>query len=204
MSNENSATETAKGLWNLLLPHGLKGGAISTNSAKDDVDMGGENPPAEHSWTTERIAMWFQFLDDKGLKGISRDSWLMVSEVRLSSVIVLWRVGCSSLNFSVPLTIDVQTMIQKASFLLLWPDPCPLMVLPTSGAWPSTIDDFVESQRQRSNSDLADEWKTVFLPGYCLIKKVATNRSFKFARCRAFKNGLAATMGRRSRLHISI
>lgn len=114
------ATETAKGLWNLLLPHGLKGGAISTNSAKDDVDMGDENPPAEHSWTTERIAMWFQFLDDKGLKGISRDSWLMFLEF-------------------------LRTIDYRCSNY----DP--------EGAWPSTIDDFVESQRQRSNSDLADE-----------------------------------------------
>ena len=91
--NESSATETAKGLWNLLLPHGLKGGAISTPNAPDDVDINGKNLPAEQSWTIERIAMWFQFLDDKGLKGISRDSWLMVSGIRLMNP-CLARVQC--------------------------------------------------------------------------------------------------------------
>jgi len=93
--NESSATETAKGLWNLLLPHGLKGGAISTPHAPDDVDIDGEKLPAEQSWTIERIAMWFQFLDDRGLKGISRDSWLMVSGTRLISP-CLARVQCDT------------------------------------------------------------------------------------------------------------
>jgi len=84
------ATETAKGLWNLLLPHGLKGGAIS---APGDVDVSGKNLPASQSRTIEWIAMWFQFLDDRGLKGISRDNWLMVSGTSLISP-CLARVQC--------------------------------------------------------------------------------------------------------------
>jgi hypothetical protein len=77
----SSAVDTAKGLWSLLLPHGLKGGALSRSSPTDangDVKMGGVEPTGGQNWTDERTATWFQFLDEKRVKGISKDIWQMV------------------------------------------------------------------------------------------------------------------------------
>lgn len=77
-----AAIETAKGLWSLLLSHGLKGGAISSTSSTDangDVKMDGD---VGHGWTEARTTMWFKFLEGKRLKGISRDVWHMVSMMR--------------------------------------------------------------------------------------------------------------------------
>lgn len=109
------AVETAKGLWSLLLPHGLEGGAIShtlTSDTNGDVDMDSVGLAGGNGWTEERTATWFQFLDDKGLKGISRDTWQMFLEF-------------------------VRTVDSRYSNY----DP--------EGAWPSTIDDFVEREKAK-------------------------------------------------------
>ncbi|KAF7759707.1 hypothetical protein Agabi119p4_11402 [Agaricus bisporus var. burnettii] len=75
------ALETAQGLWSLLLPHGLQGGALShlmTSSMDSDNDV--EMDGVERGWTQTQTQLWFDFLTAKGLKGISRDTWQMFRE----------------------------------------------------------------------------------------------------------------------------
>jgi DCN1-like protein 1/2 len=71
------ATETAQAFWATLIPHGLHGGALahihSTDDDEDD-DMG-----EEEGWQDEHVQWWFDFLAEKGGKGISKDTWTMVS-----------------------------------------------------------------------------------------------------------------------------
>ena len=69
-------TDTAQAFWGLLLQHGLQGGALSHIHATDndnDDDMG-----AEEGWKDEYVQWWFNFLNEKGGKGISKDTWVMV------------------------------------------------------------------------------------------------------------------------------
>ena len=75
-----SATETAQALWGLLLPHGLQGGALSHIRPTGDED-GGTRPAAkgERGWQKNYTDWWFEFLTEKGGKGISKDTWVMVS-----------------------------------------------------------------------------------------------------------------------------
>ncbi|KAJ3568577.1 hypothetical protein NP233_g5618 [Leucocoprinus birnbaumii] len=108
-------TDIAKGLWSLLLTHGLEGGALSHVSSTDangDVNMDGAGSTASNGWTAERTETWFKYLDQKGLKGISRDTWQMFLEF-------------------------VRTIDSRYTNY----DP--------EGAWPSTIDDFVESEKSK-------------------------------------------------------
>ncbi|KXN92546.1 Defective in cullin neddylation protein 1 [Leucoagaricus sp. SymC.cos] len=77
------ALETAKALWALLLPHGLKGGALSylsSTDTNDDVAMDGVGSTVGQGWSEQRTETWFRFLDEKHLKGISRDTWQMFLE----------------------------------------------------------------------------------------------------------------------------
>jgi len=69
------ATDTAQAFWGLLLPHGLKGGALSHVHSVDedeDDDMG-----EEEGWQPEYVEWWFEFLTQKGGKGVSKDTWVM-------------------------------------------------------------------------------------------------------------------------------
>lgn len=71
------ATETAQAFWATLIPHGLRGGALSHIHATDDDqddDMGEGG-----GWQDEYVQWWFDFLNEKGVKGISKDTWNMVS-----------------------------------------------------------------------------------------------------------------------------
>ncbi|KAF8970704.1 defective in Cullin neddylation protein 1 [Flammula alnicola] len=66
--------ETAQALWGLLLPHGFQGGALShitTRDGDDDVKMD------EEGWKEEYNQWWFDFLTQKGHKGVSKDTWVM-------------------------------------------------------------------------------------------------------------------------------
>lgn len=75
------ALETAQGLWSLLLPHGLQGGALShLITSSMDLDNDVEMDGVERGWTQTQTQLWFDFLTAKGLKGISRDTWQMVGE----------------------------------------------------------------------------------------------------------------------------
>lgn len=66
----------AQGFWALLIPHGLQGGALAHVHSQDedeDDDMG-----EEQGWKAEYMQWWFDFLNEKGGKGISKDTWQMV------------------------------------------------------------------------------------------------------------------------------
>ncbi|KAF9074381.1 defective in Cullin neddylation protein 1 [Rhodocollybia butyracea] len=69
------AMESAQAFWSLLLPFGLEGGALSHIPLTDsdhDVDMSGAE-----GWQSEYTQWWFDFLTEKGGKGVSKDTWSM-------------------------------------------------------------------------------------------------------------------------------
>ncbi|RDB17739.1 Defective in cullin neddylation protein 1 [Hypsizygus marmoreus] len=67
--------ETAQAFWGLLLPHGLQGGALShTTDSGNDEDVSMEQ---EDGWKPEFVQWWFDFLTEKGGKGVSKDTWAM-------------------------------------------------------------------------------------------------------------------------------
>jgi len=65
------AVETAQDFWGLLLPHGLAGGALAHVDAAGDAVMDGEG------WRGEYLDWWFEFLNERGGKGVSKDTWIM-------------------------------------------------------------------------------------------------------------------------------
>ncbi|KAK0237260.1 hypothetical protein EDD85DRAFT_790938 [Armillaria nabsnona] len=72
----NQAMDSAQAFWALLLPHGLKGGALShtTSTDEDDVDM---DATSEEGWKDQYTQWWFDYLEAKGGKGVSKDTWSM-------------------------------------------------------------------------------------------------------------------------------
>ncbi|PBK85653.1 hypothetical protein ARMGADRAFT_1036103 [Armillaria gallica] len=72
----NQAMDSAQAFWALLLPHGLKGGALSrtTSTDEDDVDM---DATSEEGWKDQYTQWWFEYLEAKGGKGVSKDTWSM-------------------------------------------------------------------------------------------------------------------------------
>ncbi|KAK0200708.1 defective in Cullin neddylation protein 1, partial [Desarmillaria ectypa] len=70
------AMDSAQAFWALLLPHGLKGGALShtTSTDEDDVDM---DATSEEGWKDQYTQWWFEYLEAKGGKGVSKDTWSM-------------------------------------------------------------------------------------------------------------------------------
>ncbi|KAG6811503.1 hypothetical protein H0H92_007105 [Tricholoma furcatifolium] len=69
-------TENAVAFWSLLLPHGMKGGALSHIKAESgDGDVSMED---EEGWKPEYIQWWFDFLAEKSIKGVSKDTWTML------------------------------------------------------------------------------------------------------------------------------
>jgi len=71
--------DTAIPFWGLLIPHGLSGGAISHRPADGDEAMG-----VEEGWRLEYTDLWFEFLNAKGGKGVSKDTWSMVRSLFLA------------------------------------------------------------------------------------------------------------------------
>lgn len=69
------AIDTAVAFWGLLLPTGLAGGALKYDLTGEDIDMDGEG---SSGWTDEHTQWWFQFLTEKGGKGVSKDTWMML------------------------------------------------------------------------------------------------------------------------------
>lgn len=74
--------ETAIAFWESLIPYGLTGRALAHTSEGDtdeETDDDEDTPmDVEEGWRTEFTQWWFQFLTEKGGKGISKDTWTMV------------------------------------------------------------------------------------------------------------------------------
>lgn len=66
----------AQDFWRLLLPHGLEGGALAHIPSTDDD--GDNEMDTEEGWKEEYVQWWFDFLNQKGGKGVSKDTWVMV------------------------------------------------------------------------------------------------------------------------------
>jgi DCN1-like protein 1/2 len=69
--------ELAQAFWNLLIPFGLKGGALRMQDYDDDLST------VNGGWTEENTQLWYEFLKEKNIKGISKDTWAMVSAIFL-------------------------------------------------------------------------------------------------------------------------
>ena len=67
----HSAIETAQAFWATLIPHGVHGGALAHVGGDDDMSD-------DEGWKDEYTQWWFEFLNEKGGKGISKDTWAMV------------------------------------------------------------------------------------------------------------------------------
>ena len=71
--------DDAQGFWSLLIPHGLSGGALRhLISEEDDEDEDEAMATDEEGWQPEYTEWWFEFLREKGGRGISKDTWQMV------------------------------------------------------------------------------------------------------------------------------
>jgi DCN1-like protein 1/2 len=69
--------ETAQVFWGILLPHGFDGGAL-TDRSKDEGN----------GWQEKYNRWWSEFLSQKGGKGVSKDTWIMVNLVASHSNIL--------------------------------------------------------------------------------------------------------------------
>lgn len=70
--------DSAQAFWEMLLPFGLRGGALShVSSAVDgeDVDM----DSTEEGFQEKHVKWWFDFLNQRG-KGVTKDTWQMLYE----------------------------------------------------------------------------------------------------------------------------
>ncbi|KAJ8519287.1 hypothetical protein ONZ45_g3734 [Pleurotus djamor] len=90
------AIDTAISFWQLLLPHGLQGGALahipssqsnsstspSSKTSSSTPNGGGDNGMMvdEEGWQDEYTEWWAEFLVAKGGKGVSKDTWQMFLE----------------------------------------------------------------------------------------------------------------------------
>lgn len=83
----HAGLDMAQGFWSLLIPHGLKGGALSHKSEDSEDDSMGVD---EEGWREEYLDWWLEFLGSRSAKGVSKDVWQMV---RSSFVLALtlWR-----------------------------------------------------------------------------------------------------------------
>jgi DCN1-like protein 1/2 len=94
--------EIALAFWGLLLPLGLKGGALrhqdfggceDDDDEDDDDDDDDEDDEDDDDdpmgmkargcgggggWTEDHTQLWFDFLNEKNVKGVSKDTWAMV------------------------------------------------------------------------------------------------------------------------------
>ncbi|EMD30905.1 hypothetical protein CERSUDRAFT_60717, partial [Gelatoporia subvermispora B] len=70
--------DMAQAFWALLIPHGLQGGALAhVNTPNDDGD---EEMDDGEGWKPQYLEWWFEFLNEKGGKGVSKDTWQMFLE----------------------------------------------------------------------------------------------------------------------------
>ena len=139
--------ELALAFWGLLLPHGLKGGALRVQ------DPGGDDlMKVDGGWTEEHTQLWYEFLSEKNIKGISKDTWAMARILSLSSAAPdspdLFAMAKQFLAFLRSIDAKFETYDIYGTLLVRHGlrafDSCN-----PAGAWPSTIDDFVEWARAR-------------------------------------------------------
>jgi len=71
------STENAIAFWGLLLPAGLKGRALQHVDSKVEDDEVVYTPSREPGWKLEYNDLWFEFMTEKGGKGVSKDTWQM-------------------------------------------------------------------------------------------------------------------------------
>jgi Cullin binding len=138
--------ELAQAFWGLLLPFGLKGGALRIQ----DNDLSKVNG----GWTDEHTQLWYEFLKEKSIKGISKDTWAMARAFFLLSIrMVLTCVVV--LHF---LTLDRLKVrdLRHGRYVFpftrlhtVWALRVLIHSFHPTAAWPSTIDDFVEWARER-------------------------------------------------------
>ncbi|KAH7882049.1 defective in Cullin neddylation protein 1 [Phlebopus sp. FC_14] len=71
------ALEVALAYWELLLPFGLAEGALNhvSSSEGEDVDM-----DEDEGWQSQHTEFWLEFMRQKGGKGVSKDTWQMLTE----------------------------------------------------------------------------------------------------------------------------
>ena len=75
--------DTAIAFWGLLIPHGLTGMALAHDSDEDTDDEDDAPMETEEGWRPEFTHWWFEFLNTKGGKGVSKDTWTMVGSLTL-------------------------------------------------------------------------------------------------------------------------
>ena len=86
------AIDSAIAFWTLLIPHGLQGGALSHQAIVDedeDGDQSMEDANDEEGWTPRHTDLWFEYLNEKGGKGVSKDTWMMVSVCLYSFISIM-------------------------------------------------------------------------------------------------------------------
>ena len=71
--------DVALAFWGLLLPHGLKGGALrpQLDYGDDSMKTSDGGGGGGGGWTEEHTQLWYNFLNEKNVKGISKDTWAM-------------------------------------------------------------------------------------------------------------------------------
>lgn len=85
------ALDMAQGFWSLLVPHGLQGGALShlargTGSDDEDDEDDAMMGVDEEGWKEDYTQWWFEYLTEKGGKGVSKDTWQMVRTIPCCSL----------------------------------------------------------------------------------------------------------------------
>ncbi|KAF5326693.1 hypothetical protein D9619_004920 [Psilocybe cf. subviscida] len=120
------ALESAQALWGWLLPHGLRGGALSHTLSTD-----GENDHMStgEGWKEEYNQMWFDFLTEKKLKSVSKDTWAMFLDF-------VRTIDSKFSNYNPE--GDISRHVPSVCISLT------LLSTIAAAAWSSTFDDFVE------------------------------------------------------------
>jgi len=82
--------ETAQAFWSLLIPHGFDGGALKRIETEDDdidMDKGARTKAGDvDGWKKEYLQWWFDFLIERGDKGVTKDTWNMfLAFIRLAN-----------------------------------------------------------------------------------------------------------------------
>ena len=76
-----SGLETAQAFWSLLIPYGLTEGALTRVPMQDDENGNNKDVDMDEctdGWKQEYLQWWFDFLNERGGKGITKDTWIMV------------------------------------------------------------------------------------------------------------------------------